>query len=76
MKEGRSVAMGTGMALAIIMACLAILVVAKTRAPADDDAAMLVYTRNQMLGTEARSGAWAFVVILFVILFLALAMAG
>ena len=68
--------MGTGIVLAVVMACFAILLIAKTRVPANDEAEMVVYTRDQMMRAEAGSGGWAFVVILLAVLFLAIVLVG
>ncbi|HEY3342036.1 MAG TPA: hypothetical protein VGK81_08465 [Anaerolineae bacterium] len=68
--------MGTGMVLAVVMACFAILLIAKARAPVNDEAATVFYTRDQMVGTQTSSGGWAFMVVLLAVLFLAIVLAG
>ncbi|MCL5997514.1 MAG: hypothetical protein M1546_15870 [Chloroflexi bacterium] len=68
--------MGTGMAVAIVMACLAILVVAKMRGPVDDEAALIMLTRSEAAGANTRAGAGAFFVILLFIIFLAAILIG
>lgn len=67
--------MGTGTVLAVVMAGFIILLVAKTRVPASDEPETILYTRDQMVGREMRSGGWAFAVIALIILFLAVVMA-
>ena len=68
--------MGTGMAVAIVMACLAILIVAKMRGPVDDEATMILLNRSEAAGTNTRTGAGVFFVILLFIIFLAAILIG
>ena len=68
--------MGTGVVLVVVMTGFVVLLIAKTRVPANDEERMFVYSRDQMLRTETRSGGWAFVVILLAALFLAIVLVG
>jgi ABC-type sugar transport system permease subunit len=68
--------MGSGMVLAVVMACFAILLIAKAGAPVNDEAATVIYTRDQMVGPQTSSVGWAFAVILLAVLFLAIVLAG
>jgi hypothetical protein len=57
------------------MAGVAVLLLAKMRAPGNDHTQSVLYARDQMVGREARSGGWVFAVILLSVLFLAIMMA-
>jgi hypothetical protein len=67
--------MGTGSVLAIVMAGIAILLIAKTRVLGNDETRSVVYARDQMMGREARSSGWVFAVLLLIVLFLAVMLA-
>lgn len=66
--------MGTGSVLAVVMAGIVILLIAKTRVPMNDETQTVLYARDQMVGRETRAGGWTFAVILLIVLFLAVFM--
>jgi hypothetical protein len=63
-----------GVTLVIAMAGLVILMIAKMRGPVDDRATMVVLTRDDLVGTEVRGGAWGLVIVLLFVVFLSILM--